>query len=109
MLLGSAPTLINAIQKMVLDVYLHTPFLLIPSFYLITCMIRGRTLSQTLKQLKEEWFEASFGSALFWTPLCLINFLYVPQHSRVVFVAIFSFLHKTWLSWLSNKNAVPVS
>jgi uncharacterized protein involved in cysteine biosynthesis len=37
--------------------------------------------------------------------VCLLNFLLVPQHSRVVFVAIFSFLHKTWLSWLSNRDA----
>ena len=82
--------------------------LLIPSFYLITKLIMGRSVASTLKQLRREWWTASFGSALFWTPLCLYNFLFVPQHSRVVFVAIFSFIHKTWLSWLSNR-APPVS
>jgi protein Mpv17 len=67
-LLGSAPTLANAAQKMLLDVYVHTPLLLIPSFYLITCLVRGRTLRQTLAQLRKEWWTASFGSILFWTP-----------------------------------------
>ena len=75
---------------------------------MITCRIRGRSLRQTVVQLRREWWTASFGSALFWTPLCLLNFLLVPQHSRVAFVAAFSFLHKTWLSWLSNRLVVPV-
>ena len=92
---------------MLIDVYVHTPLLLIPSFYMITCLVRGRSLQQTIAQLRREWREASFGSALFWTPLCLINFLLVPQHSRVVFVAVFSFVHKTWLSWPSNRDACP--
>ena len=62
--------------------------------------------ADTLARLRREWRTASFGSALFWTPLCLVNFWLVPQHSRIVVVAIFSFLHKTWLSWLSNRAAV---
>ena len=86
--------------------YLHTPLLLIPSFYLITMMARGSTAADTVARLRREWRTASFGSALFWTPLCLVNFWLVPQHSRIVVVAVFSFLHKTWLSWLSNRAAV---
>lgn len=54
------------------------------------------------------WFEASFGSALFWTPVQLFMFLYIPQHCKVAYVAAFSFVHKTWLSWLSNRNARSV-
>ena len=104
-LLGTALTLSVAVRKMIIDVYVHSPLLLIPSFYLITKMVMGRTLGDTLSQLRREWFTASFGTALFWTPLCTINFLYVPQHSRVVFVALLSFIHKTWLSWLSNREA----
>ena len=95
----------NAVAKVFLDVYLHTPLLLIPSFYLITMMARGSTAEDTLARLRREWRTASFGSALFWTPLCLVNFWLVPQHSRIVVVAVFSFLHKTWLSWLSNRAA----
>ena len=59
-----------------------------------------------LVELKREWPEAAFGSAIFWTPVCLLNFLYVPQHSRTVVVALCSFVHKTWMSWLSNRAAV---
>jgi hypothetical protein len=31
-------------------------------------------------------------------------FKYVPQHSRIIFVAMASFVHKGWLSWLSNRK-----
>ena len=104
-LLGVDGTLRTAMLKVLLDEYVHTPLLLIPSFYLITGLVRGRTLTEIRRQLRREWFIASFGSALFWTPLQLVNFMLVPQHSRIVFIATFSFLHKTWLSWLSNREA----
>ena len=92
-----------AALKMGFDVYVHSPLLLVPSFYLITGTVKGQTLAQTLAQLRNEWLEASFGTAVFWTPLCYLNFRLVPQHSRILFVSVGSFLHKTWLSHLSNR------
>ena len=78
---------------------------MIPSFYLITFCLRGQEVRSTLAQLKREWWEAAFGSVLFWTPIQLCMFYYVPQHCKVAYVAAFSFIHKTWLSWLSNRDA----
>merc|ERR1712050_201013 len=63
-------------------------------------------MSEVWEQLKTEWFEASFGSAIFWTPLIFVNMTLVPQHSRILFLLCFSFLHKTWLSWVSNRQLV---
>lgn len=103
--LGTAPTLMNSIYKMLIDVYLHGPLLVIPSFYLITFAMRGQPLRSTMTQLKKEWWEAAFGSVLFWTPIQLCMFLFIPQHCKVAYVAAFSFIHKTWLSWLSNREA----
>ncbi|EGB02066.1 peroxisomal membrane protein [Aureococcus anophagefferens] len=105
-ILGKTPTVRNAMTKMVLDVYVHTPLLLIPTFYAITCSLRGRSVDETASQLRREWWDASFGSAVFWTPLCLLNFLYVPQHSRIAAISVGSFVHKTWLSWLSNRHKI---
>ena len=78
---------------------------MIPSFYLITFYLRGQGVRSTLAQLKREWWEAAFGSVLFWTPIQLCMFYFVPQHCKVAYVAAFSFIHKTWLSWLSNRDA----
>ena len=101
---GVAPSLRTAITKMVFDVYIHAPFLLVPSFYAITGAIKGQSTEQMMAQLRDEWLTASFGTALFWTPVCTINFRWVPQHSRILVVSVGSFLHKTWMSWLSNRS-----
>ena len=90
--------------KTFVDVYLHTPFLLLPSFYIITGASKGQSLGESLDLLRREWFTASFGSCLFWTPVCALNFALVPQHSLILVVAVCSFFHKTWLSWLSNRE-----
>jgi len=34
----------------------------------------------------------------------MLNFRLVPQHSRILAVVAFSFFHKTWLSWLANRE-----
>ena len=90
--------------KMFLDVYIHVPFLLVPSFYLITGKVKGQGADESLTQMRDEWLTASLGSALVWTPVCLFNFRYVPQHSRILVVSVVSFVHKTWMSWLSNRR-----
>lgn len=101
--IGTAPTLRTAGLKVLFDVYIHAPFLLVPSFYYITGSIKGQNFGQIREQLQKEWLTASFGTVLFWTPLCLFNFRFVPQHSRILFVSFGSFVHKTWISWLSNR------
>ncbi|KAH8057567.1 hypothetical protein JL722_6649 [Aureococcus anophagefferens] len=73
-ILGKTPTVRNAMTKMVLDVDVHTPLLLIPTFYAITCSLRGRSVDETASQLRRE--------------------------------CVGSFVHKTWLSWLSNRHKI---
>jgi len=91
-------------SKMFIDVYIHTPFVLIPSFYGITGSIKGQSVDKWSSQLRNEWLVASFGSVLYWTPMQCVAFGFVPQHSRIAFISCGSFLHKAWLSWLSNPE-----
>ena len=85
-------------------VYIHGALLLVPNYYMITGLVKGQSLEQIATQLRAEWFNAAFGTCFFWTPLCALNFRFVPQHSQILFVSVFSFLHKTWMSWLSNRQ-----
>jgi hypothetical protein len=91
------------------DVCVHTPFFLLPCFYLLTGTIKGQSLSTTANQFQNEWLEASTGSILFWFPAQYLCFKYIPQHSRVVWVTGCSFFHKLWLSWLSNRTRVAAA
>ncbi|KDO31860.1 hypothetical protein SPRG_03780 [Saprolegnia parasitica CBS 223.65] len=102
--MGTTPTPRTVLLQTFIDCYIHTPLLLIPSFYYITNAVKGKSVEETTLQLKREWHTASFGSVLFWTPAQILNFWVVPQHSKILFVAGLSFVHKTWLSWLSNRD-----
>mmetsp|Transcript_29666 Transcript_29666/g.84871 ORF Transcript_29666/g.84871 Transcript_29666/m.84871 type:complete len:235 (+) Transcript_29666:70-774(+) len=97
----------QAVKKMFFDVYVNTPFHLVPSFYFGTGLIRGeKTVKEIAEQLQREWLEVNFKTALFWTPLVTLNFRYVPQHSQILTICCASFIHKTWLSWISNREAL---
>eukprot|EP01084_Bolivina_argentea_P174009 301421_1 len=90
--------------KSMIDCCVHTPFLLIPCFYYITGTIKGQKLSEINTQLKSEWFVSSTGSVLYWIPIMWFNFRYCTPETRIFFIATLSFLHKTALSWYSNRN-----
>jgi len=86
-----------------IDIFGHTWFFLVPCFYFITGIIRGKTPDAIQKQLKEEWWGGCKGMAAFWLPTCTVNFFFVPQHSRVLFICVCNFANKTWLSWYTNS------
>lgn len=95
----------RVLTKIFIDVYINAPIFMLPTFYFGTGLLKGRqSVSEIAQQFREEWFEASFGTALWWTPVQYVNFRYVPQHSRILAVVSASFVHKTWLSWLSNRK-----
>ena len=96
----------KAILKANIDCAVHTPFLLIPTFYFVTGTIKGQKVNEVAIQLRNEWFNASFYSWLYWTPLMYINFRYMSMQYRIMFIVTLSFIHKTGLSWYSNRERV---
>jgi len=48
---GTSPTLRTAALKMAADVYVHSPLLLVPSFYAITGAAKGQTPAQIAEQV----------------------------------------------------------
>jgi len=99
-----------ALKKMAasfVDCGIVTPTLLLPSFYLITLSIKGEPLSKIWKEYSENFVEVTGGTLLYWFPICSLNFYFVPQHSQVLVITIGSFIHKSWLSWVSNRYTNP--
>jgi len=91
-------------KKVMVDVCLHTPLALIPSFYIITGLLRGDSLEASINHLKSCWLTASFGCLFFWLPVCSLNFAFVPQHSRILVVNVGNFLNKSFLSYLTKRQ-----
>ena len=53
-----------------LDCWVHTPFVLVPTFYVTTGLLRGKSLQQDiLPRLKDEFWVAGFGQMFYWTPV----------------------------------------
>lgn len=92
--------------KTMVDCGVHTPFLLIPCFYFSTGFIKGQTFSEITSQLKQEWWTSSTASLAYWLPMMWFNFTYCTPQTRILFICILSWMHKSALSWYSNRNRV---
>lgn len=94
------------ILKSVIDCTLHTPFLLLPSFYFITGTCKGDSVHKIYEQLKSEWIVTASGTSAYWIPLMLISFRYMTPETRILYITSCSYIHKTALSWYTNRERV---
>ena len=75
------------------------PFLYIPTFFLVTEMVRGRSVTDARARL-EACFAPTYTVGLFvWTPALFIQFLYVPLPLQVLWISTCSLCWNTFLSW----------
>jgi len=100
------PNSSKSIRKMAasfVDCGIVTPSLLLPSFYLITLSIKGESLHVVWERYKTDCIEVTMGTFVYWFPIVTLNFAFVPQHSQILLITVCSFIHKSWLSWVSNR------
>eukprot|EP00300_Choanocystis_sp_HF-7_P010022 c16748_g1_i1.p1 GENE.c16748_g1_i1~~c16748_g1_i1.p1 ORF type:complete len:210 (+),score=35.41 c16748_g1_i1:30-632(+) len=95
------------VLKTLIDCCVHTPFGVIPCYYYFTGAIRGQSIRESTEKLKRDFFSVGFGSMGFWLPVMFFTFRVVPSHARVLVVSTGSFVHKTWLCWISNRKPQP--
>ena len=63
------------VLKTFLDVYIHLPFVVIPTFYAVTgTLAKGQPPAEIFAKLKAEWVTVSLGSFCFWTPTMVVAF-----------------------------------
>ncbi len=72
----------------------------------MTGAIKGQSPNEIMSQLRKEWLTASLGSVVYWIPVMALNFRYMLPETRILFVTACSFLHKSALSWYSNRERV---
>jgi len=96
----------RAWAKAFMDIGPHTWMVLIPSFYFITGYAKGYDTAHITQQLRKEYLVSSSGTALYWLPVMYVSFKYCTVHTRILWITVFSFAHKTALSWYSNRERV---
>jgi len=104
---GAKATFKSSAQKTSFDLFINSPFILLPYYYLLTQSIQGYSLKEIEQKFRSEFWGSYIGTLGFWIPGCLGNFYFVPVQLRILFLCWLSFCHKFWLSWFSNKDKIP--
>jgi len=103
---GAKATFKSSAYKTSFDLFVNSPFILLPYYYLLTQSIQGYSLKEIEHKFRAEFWGSYIGTLGFWVPGCLGNFYFVPVQFRILFLCWLSFCHKFWLSWFSNKDPI---
>ena len=91
------PIAVNAFKKMVGDVFVHTPLLYFPVYYMAKSVILGNSISDGLEQYKYEWKTVNVECWKIWAVVQFVLFYFVPIPFRLATMGIFSLF---WMSYL---------
>lgn len=103
-------SLLKAVKMTLFDGFVNAPFLWLPPAYIAQAIVyrypKRDAIQKYITDVKENGLLTKYWSL--WLPMSLINFMFVPDHFRIVFVAMVSFFWMVILSIVSNKNAQDV-
>mmetsp|Transcript_104485 Transcript_104485/g.204933 ORF Transcript_104485/g.204933 Transcript_104485/m.204933 type:complete len:229 (+) Transcript_104485:99-785(+) len=81
----------TVVKQVVLDQFVHHPFVLFPAFYQVKEFVEGGTPRDGFRKFWKNWGEDCRVCWSIWIPAFLINFSCSPLWLRVPFVAVVSF------------------
>jgi hypothetical protein len=88
-----------------IDLGIHTPFMYYPSFYTIKSFLENKTVDETVANYKKNINDDLIAMWKIWLPAQMINFLYVPLHMRMPFIASVSFGWTVILSMMRGGSS----
>ncbi|MGK3741183.1 MAG: hypothetical protein ACI8RD_000936 [Bacillariaceae sp.] len=105
-LFGNEHTLIRAIKMTLFDAFINAPFFYLPPAYITQALLYKYPIRDAIQKyitdVKENGLLRKYWSL--WVPMSLMNFLIVPPHFRVAFVALVSFFWMIILSTVANNE-----
>lgn len=105
--IGPGMGLKNSITKTLLDQGIFAPAET-SSFMAWTHFAEGHQHSLQSK-LQEDFLKTLWASYLFWGPVCLVEFMFVPYPLRVLYISTTSVIWDTFLSYASHNSLTPES
>lgn len=93
----------NLIKKLFLDQFILTP-VLVAMFYIGMSAMEGK--EDWTEECRDKFAHTFFYDCIFWLPMQAINFKFIPNAFRIVFIAICSFV---WLNVLCTIKNAPLS
>lgn len=103
---GETNPVLLAIKMALFDGFINAPLLWLPPAYIAKALIYNKpkreALQKYVRDVRENGLLKKYWSL--WLPASLTNFLFVPPHFRVAFVAGVSFFWMILLSVVANSN-----
>jgi len=94
--------------QLVLDQFVHHPWVYFPSFYLCNCLVNGTGASHAWSLFKSNFIEDIFTLWKIWIPVMTFNFTFAPLWARVPVVATTSLLWTMIVSALRGNSASTI-
>eukprot|EP00986_Skeletonema_menzelii_P001425 scaffold378_cov131-Skeletonema_menzelii.AAC.6 len=105
---GERNPLLLAAKMALFDVFVNAPLIWLPPAYIVQALAyrypKREAIQKYVTDVKENGLLQKYWSL--WLPASLVNFLFVPAHFRVAFVAGVGFFWMIILSLVANKNDV---
>jgi len=103
---GETRPIILAVKMALFDVFINAPLIWLPPAYIVQALAyrfpKREAIQRYITDVKENGLLKKYWSL--WLPASLTNFLFVPAHFRVAFVAAVGFFWMIVLSAVANKN-----
>jgi len=88
------------------DGLVNAPFFWLPPAYIANALVYGYPMKEAMHKymldVNENGLLKKYWSL--WIPVSLINFMWIPDHFRIAFVAFISFFWMTILSVVANND-----
>lgn len=96
----------RAIKMTLFDGFVNAPLLWLPPAYIVKAWMYGHPKREAIRKyvvdVKENGLLKKYWSL--WLPLSMVNFMFVPAHFRIAFVAAISFFWMIILSLVANND-----
>jgi len=103
---GTLDPLTLAVKMTLFDGFINAPLIWLPPAYIAQALIykypKREAIQKYITDVKENGLLTKYWSV--WLPCSFTNFLFVPAHFRVAFVAAVSFFWMIILSLVANKS-----
>ena len=99
----------QGVGSTIIDNGIHSPFFYVPTFFIMTDMIQGRSFVQALDTLREGYAECMITTWSVWVPLQFVNFGFVPPHFRPLVLCAGCLIYTVQIDYISGQSKVSTA
>ncbi|XP_075221070.1 mpv17-like protein isoform X2 [Lycorma delicatula] len=94
-------TLLSAATKAVVEQFTYTPFAMV-SFYFGMSLLEGKPVERAKQEVTEKFIPTYKVGVCVWPGIQTVNYLFIPERNRVVYISVASLLWTIFLAYMKN-------